>query len=175
MGWRPHVQSYFIVFKKNVFLSKVFDDFIKSIKEEKTKRGVISNYEIGLSEHLKQAGYKYSTLINAYPYINNIAIWKWYQIILKHKMPFLKCSMPRLKNKNFVTAAGYEDVINSVSDYPIELIYNNIRRFGIEPKKYSKRFIILKRIVFKFVPYIPDFLRHIIRVTVGQFLKFIKD
>ena len=58
-GWRnkysnipPHIQSFFIVFKRNVFLSDYFKKFISSIKKEESKYKLILKYEIGLTTFL---------------------------------------------------------------------------------------------------------------------------
>ena len=101
---------------------------MNSIKHENDKRQIVSNYEIGLSELLVENNFKYEVYINAYGRINNITILKWRQIILKHNMPFMKCSLPRLVNKNSTTVEGWQDIIKQVSDYPIELMENNIVR-----------------------------------------------
>ena len=53
-----HLQSYFIVFSKKVFESKVFLNFIKSIKKQENVQSVILNYEIGLTKILQDAGFK---------------------------------------------------------------------------------------------------------------------
>ncbi len=63
-----HLQSYFIVFKKNVFSSKTFMEFFEKIKVEKNKEDVIKKYEIGLSQNLIQNNFKAGTYI---PEINS--------------------------------------------------------------------------------------------------------
>ena len=58
-----HIQSYFVVFSKKVFLSKAFNSFFSSVKKQKHKREIIENYEIGLSTILVEAGFKKSSFI----------------------------------------------------------------------------------------------------------------
>ena len=175
MTKRPHIQSYFIVLKKEVFLSEIFDKYINSIQKEEDKKQIISKYEIGLTELLVQNGFKYKVWINAYKSVNNIVVLKWRQIILKFQMPFIKCSLPRLKNKNVTTVAGYQDIIKQVSDYPIELIENNIERYGIKLQQYKKSCIITKRIVFDIASCLPYFIRRLIALTIGFCFRFLKD
>ena len=175
MTKRPHIQSYFIVLKKEVFLSEIFDKYINSIQKEEDKKEIISKYEIGLTELLVQNGFKYKVWINAYKSVNNIVVLKWRQIILKFQMPFIKCSLPRLKNKNVTTVAGYQDIIKQVSDYPIELIENNIERYGIKLQQYKKSCIITKRIVFDIASCLPYFIRRLIALTIGFCFRFLKD
>jgi len=50
----PHIQSWFILFKKNVFTSEIFKDFISSVKKQNNKIDVIENYEIDCSKILSQ-------------------------------------------------------------------------------------------------------------------------
>lgn len=53
-----HIQSFFILFKKNVFTSKIFDDFMLSVQKEENKDEIIKKYEIGLSKLLISNGFK---------------------------------------------------------------------------------------------------------------------
>ncbi len=162
---RPHIQSYFLVFNKNVFTSKVFKEFMLSVCEQTEKRQVIINYEIGLSEKLVSAGFKYDVWVKGYENINNPAVLKWRDIIVKNHMPFMKKSLIKLKNNGSVTIAGYEDVISTLG-YPLSLmemprpvnnfvpasvkwfIYGNLVNF---PYIFRKPFTLLINKVFKFV------------------------
>jgi len=163
---RPHLQSYFLVFKKNVFLSETFIEFIKSIKKEENKHEVIINYEIGLSEKLVNAGFKWESFIKVF--LNkNSSIYKWDKIISNYNMPFLKCSLPKLKHQHLVIIDNYEKIIKQNSNYPVELIRKNVERTCTNKKikislpilvifKFTYIItIILKKItyqIFKFLP-----------------------
>lgn len=59
----PHVQSWFLAFRKNVFESEVFQEFLNSVKEEKCKNDIISNYEIKFTQTLIDKGFKYETIL----------------------------------------------------------------------------------------------------------------
>lgn len=122
---KKHLQSYFLVFKKEVFSSDLFVDFIKSIKHEKTKNDLIIKYEIKLSTTLKQQGFVSSKFINSKRSFLNKTLKSWDKLILEYQMPFLKCSVPR---KNPVLT-NYEKIITKLSDYPVDLIKNNVKRF----------------------------------------------
>ena len=50
----PHIQSYFLVLKSQVFLSTVFLNFFKRIKPEYNVQNVIVEYEVGLCKMLKE-------------------------------------------------------------------------------------------------------------------------
>lgn len=47
-----HIQSYFLSFRKEIFLEEYFQNFIKKIKKEELKVEIIHNYEIGLFKFL---------------------------------------------------------------------------------------------------------------------------
>lgn len=172
---RTHIQSYFIAFKNNIFTQEFFADFINSIKHEQEKRDIIINYEIGLSELLIKQGYKFAVLVNAYNRINNASVLKWRQLILRYKMPFFKCSLPRLANRNIMTVEGYQDVIKEVSNYPCKLIVNNINRTYIaKPDPYSAP-IFFKRIFWNLVTELPFFLRKFATAFMRHFIPSLKD
>lgn len=61
----PHLQSYFLVLRKNVFRANYFKNFISSVKHLKNKTQIIKDYEMGLSELLKNNNVK---LDSYYPY-----------------------------------------------------------------------------------------------------------
>ena len=61
--WR-HVQSYFVVFHKNVFTSDVFDKFVTSITKQPNKGEVVRKYEDGMSVLLEKNGFTLSSYID---------------------------------------------------------------------------------------------------------------
>lgn len=56
--YKPHIQSYYVQISSVIANSDYFYKFIKSIKNENDKHEIIINYEMGLSEVIKQNGYK---------------------------------------------------------------------------------------------------------------------
>lgn len=171
----PHVQSYFLVFKKNILTSKFFFDFMSNIKHEEVKTDIINKYEIGLTKALVNEGFKYQVYINAYENVSNLTINKWRQIILKHRMPLMKCSLPRLINKNSTTVEGYEDIIKQVSDYPVELIQNNVSRIPYVRKGRHTSPIFIKRFVFDIVAGFPFLIRKFILLFISRCMPFLRD
>jgi lipopolysaccharide biosynthesis protein len=53
-----HLQSYFLVFRKSVLLSLVFQTFWKNVAIQASKMTIIRTYEVGLSKVLLEAGFK---------------------------------------------------------------------------------------------------------------------
>lgn len=162
---RPHIQSYFIVFKREIFIKDFFADFIKSIKHKASKKLIISNYEIGLTELLVQNGYKYKTLVNAYENINNITILKWREIIKKYKMPFIKKSLFELKNTDATTIERYEKLLGN---YPKSLI--DIPR-GINKKIPFE----VKKFIFASLANFPFAIRKPFAILINKLFPFVKD
>ena len=172
---QPHIQSYFLVFKQNVLISQFFKDFISNIKHEEIKSDIINKYEIGLTASLVKEGFSYKVYVNAFENVSNIAINKWRQIILKNRMPFMKCSLPRLVNKNSTTVEGWQDIIKQVSDYPVELIENNIARIQYVRKGKHTSPVWLKRFLFDTLAPCPFIVRKITSLIIAKCLPFLRD
>jgi GT2 family glycosyltransferase len=54
-----HLQSYFLVFRRQVIHSASFGEFWRSVLPHTDKQRVIQDYEIGLTRHLEKAGFKW--------------------------------------------------------------------------------------------------------------------
>lgn len=74
-----HIQSYFMVFKKNVFLSESFKSFINSIAIEKSKEDIVRKYEVGLSDMLLENGYSLDSFIKFRHVLGNMDSNKIYK------------------------------------------------------------------------------------------------
>ena len=61
----PHLQSYFLILKKNVFSSDYFSTFIDSVTYQKHKTDIIKLYEMGLTKVLSEHNVSMSSY---YPY-----------------------------------------------------------------------------------------------------------
>lgn len=58
-----HLQSYFLVFNPNVYLSEDFSAYLNSVKQEKDGLTVAYRYEVPLTAFLESLGYKSATYI----------------------------------------------------------------------------------------------------------------
>jgi rhamnosyltransferase len=63
IAFKPHIQSYFMVFRKPVINSKKFASFINNVTHQINNAGYIANYEIQLPSYLANFGYKWDTYI----------------------------------------------------------------------------------------------------------------
>jgi rhamnosyltransferase len=154
-----HLQSYFLVFKKNVFTSKVFLDFIKSVKHFENKNDVIINCEIGLSKILYSNGFVSDCYIKKYRNFDNVTIYFWRQLIKKYKMPFVKCSILRHQNDDRTYSDGWQNLIASCSNYPISIIEKNLETYITNPKNSS----CIKMLCLNVVAFLPSFFKKVFR------------
>ena len=58
-----HLQSYFLVFNKSVVSSKAWKDFWAGVRNVEDKADVIASYEVGLTQALEKAGFRYDSFI----------------------------------------------------------------------------------------------------------------
>lgn len=82
-----HLQSYFVVMPKGVFLSDWYSDFIESIKKEADKVEVVFKYEIGMSVLFRAHNIK---LLSHYENAVDISYLKPLEVIKKYNGIFLK-------------------------------------------------------------------------------------
>lgn len=150
----PHIQSYFLVFKPQVFKSDIFDKFMNSIKKEHNKDLIIINYEIGLTKNLSSSGFKWDVYCELSKRISSAQIFRYKDLIVNEKNPFVKTSLYRFSNlKEEIEIYPSLEVIKENSNYDIKLIkkdlkYNKDNKAIKEHKKlYNK---ILKRHIFRF-------------------------
>lgn len=122
-----HLQSYFLAFKKNVFSSNVFDDFITNISKEEKKGIIIEKYEIGLTLALQKAGYKYDSYCNTSKIRNNTHSHSYSSLVLNDRSPFLKRGLLLLKPKDFPYPLFIKNLIKK-TEYDFELIEKDIRK-----------------------------------------------
>lgn len=84
----PHMQSWFIGLRREVFLSDYFDAFISSVECLKDKVEVCIRYETGLSCLLREKGVKYDALFH----LRGREIYGAVARLTRSGMPFVKKS-----------------------------------------------------------------------------------
>lgn len=102
----PHVQSYFLVYRKTVLESDVFEKFWKDYNENNSRDQLILYAEVGLTSLLVEKGFHYSVYLSIdevdlepirkiVPDASDTSIFAWRQLVQK------RC--PTLKLKVFAT------------------------------------------------------------------------
>ncbi len=134
-----HLQSYFMVFDKKIFSCTIFQNIWKTYKIYQIKRNIILRYEIGLSQKLLKNGYHMGVYC-AYNKLNSSKICNalhccWKELIEKFRCPILKIEILRDNPKN-IDISEWKDVINTKTDYDVELIKQHLSR--IKRQKFEK-------------------------------------
>jgi lipopolysaccharide biosynthesis protein len=123
-----HIQSYFMVFKENVFNSNVFDLFMQKIKKLENKDDLIAKYEVGLSQSLLKKGFK---MHGVYESDYNDTHSEDAINLTKKGFPFLKRSLFDY-TYYFIGCScicQYKKVIKNLNKrYPVSVIDKNIYR-----------------------------------------------
>ncbi len=65
-----HVQSYFLVFRKNIIKSNTLGDFLNNVQHQQNKQNVIQKYEVGLSSFLIDKGFKQDIFLSVTDFFN---------------------------------------------------------------------------------------------------------
>ena len=137
-GFREHIQSYFITFKKSVIVSPEFKNFWENVKNYTNVQDVIDNYETQVTTKFIDAGFKYVVIFNTvnedashmlhadFSYYNPTAI-------LNHRVPFIK--VKAIDNNQHITPYLLDE-IERTSDYPVDLIVSHMSEINFPDFKY---------------------------------------
>lgn len=60
-----HIQSYFIVFRRSVFITEAFRSFLTSFEKQDTQWDYVLKYETTLTHFLQETGFSYTSIIKA--------------------------------------------------------------------------------------------------------------
>lgn len=137
----PHVQSNFLVLKKQVFTSDIFKSFVHSVMKETNKNDIIIKYEIGLTKYLEDNGFVWDVYCKSSKKIPHSQIFHYKKLIQNDKNSFVKTSIYRFDNLLNGIIPSYK-VIEENSNYDIKFIKQDVK-FN---KKLSWFFIELMKI-----------------------------
>lgn len=137
-----HIQSYFMVFKSQIFNNELFIDFIKNIKQELSKEEIIAKYEIGLSKFLHEQGFTSDSYCEIAKQIPNAFHSKIKELIIYNQMPIVKRSIflnsiPDISNSFF----------KKYTNYDYKLIKKDIKKYGKKLTFSEKIKHLRKRII----------------------------
>lgn len=126
----PHLQSYFLVFKKRVILSKAFAAFWDSVLPYSNKHMVIMSYEVGLSQWLIESGFKMGAYcgfdrLKGFLDHNKIKLKARKNPSVKYAVELLRIGSPFLKRepikKKTIDMVSTVNILRENS-YPVEFI-----------------------------------------------------
>lgn len=137
-GFREHIQSYFITFKKSVIVSPEFKNFWENVKNYTNVQDVIDNYETQVTTKFLDAGFNYKVIFNT---VNEDARhmlhadFSFYHptAILSHRVPFIK--VKAIDNNQHITPYLLDEIAKQ-SDYPVDLIISHMSEINFPDFKY---------------------------------------
>ena len=139
MKEEAHLQSWFLMMKKQVFLSDRFDDFMCSIEHKDDKREIVQEYEIGFTTKMSKY-FSYSAL---YTSIQSDAVTQAATSLLKKGFPFIKVSVGKkyiLNLHKYVDIKMYSLIKNHLkrtnNRKSISKIIRTLR-WNVKMRKYS--------------------------------------
>lgn len=123
-----HLQSYFAVFKPAVFNSKIFNDFIVSVKKEETKEEIIIKYEMGMSHLLVENGFKYDSYSRLCKKVPSAHTAAYRDLIKQDKSPFLKREITLYRSAEAFYPVFIKHLIKKYTKYDYNLIQKDVRK-----------------------------------------------
>ena len=128
-----HIQSYFMVFRRNVFTSEVFRSFWRNVKDETSLPEVVARYETQLSGLLERSGFRSDVYLRTGARLQEVdKITPEYNAIYCRPQDFLLLGFPFLK-KNICYYLNQEQINETVHliaeffEYPVEHIKITVR------------------------------------------------
>lgn len=153
-----HVQSYFIVFRKKVFQSRVFEQFFQNLPEIDNFLDAVVLFELELTRVLTEEGrFSYKSYVNPADFPDgNCTIpypWDLYRDgkspFVKRKVFFEKYHEIISKNRGNQSRRLLDELKNSGS-YPVELIWDDLLR--TQPMSVLRENLHLNTIIDGSVP-----------------------
>lgn len=126
-----HIQSYFMAFKRHVFLSDAFRAFWSNVDVFEDHLDFVKKHEVRLSSLLIDEGFKPQTLVVPYSFPN--PSWFPAALMSKFSAPFVKvkCFKDPVANL-WEDFTRLEDAIEKLSGYSYSLIERHIGKIAIE-------------------------------------------
>jgi len=131
---QPHIQSYFLVFRRQVFESQAFQNFWNGVLPFVNKFQVIQSYEVGLTQWLLESGFRpgvYCSFekLDRYCQASGKKLRKDDNTTLQYALELLNCGNPFLKRDAVRNRrVNMEQVIPYLRhcSYPIALINEQV-------------------------------------------------
>jgi SAM-dependent methyltransferase len=132
---RPHVQSYFLVFRKRVITSAQFAMFWNGVLPYENKNQVVMSYEIGLTQWLVESDFERGVYCNLHR-LADFAQRNGTKVKLKddpsrkHAVQLLRIGVPFLKREFVRRNAGdlrFIEAHLANSNYPVDFIKDQAR------------------------------------------------
>ena len=131
-----HIQSYFVVFKRQVFLSNTFANFFHNLPAIDKFSDAVVLFELELTRVLSEEGhFGYASYVNPTGFPNgNCTLTYPYDLYHDGKSPFVKRKAFFEDYHDFISknrgnqSRKLLDELKASSSYPVELIWNDLLR-----------------------------------------------
>lgn len=150
---KEHLQSYFIMFKREVIVSTVFKRFWNDIRSYNDVQEVIDKFETNLTTTLTQADFNYKVVFDTTnASVEHMALpdFSFYNPseIIERRVPFLKV---KAIDGNQHNASYILSHLGEISDYPIDMIKRHMSMMFLPTDKYlmKDKYIALRDEVSK--------------------------
>lgn len=117
---RPHLQSYYLLFRKQTIRHPAFAVFWSAVDRSGEKFDAVLRYEVTLSSWLTLHGLRAGAFVpaTALPQTNiNPSHYFWKQLLLLYKAPFIKRDLLR-QCANHPFLAGWKDILRAAGYDP---------------------------------------------------------
>ncbi len=126
-----HLQSYFIVFSKRLFLHPLFKSFWDKVYNLGLKNNIIVRYEIGISQYFLHHGFTLGAYCSCPTLENHInydpSHHSWDRLISSEQYPFIKRMLIR-DNPHQVNIHHWQELITKLSQFNTDLITKHLER-----------------------------------------------
>lgn len=126
-----HIQSYFIIFSRSLFINPLFKKFWDKVYYLGLKNNIIIRYEIGMSQYFLNHGFKLGAYCTCPTFENNIkhdpTHHSWDNLIKNHRYPFIKRMLIR-ENPHEIDNHHWEQLIEKTSPFNINFITQHLKR-----------------------------------------------
>ncbi len=150
-----HVQSYFVVFRKNIVSSSDFEEFWTTLQVPANYEEAVAFYELRLTEFFESRGYKAGSFVDIQKYEKKLKKKPYYYFTLEQveqdKMPFIKRKVFFVEDAHlkWKIDKGVIDLLSFIeknTTYDIKLILENIKRTMLTDsvdKEFIKDYLFL--------------------------------
>jgi len=125
-----HIQSYFMVFEKNIFLEQSFSNFWNNIRIFRYKESIIKNYELGITKLVFQNKHSLGVYCpSEVKSFKNSTHYEWKKLIIEQRSPILKIELLR-DNPKGIDITDYKSILSTYTTYDLNLIKNHLMRMA---------------------------------------------
>lgn len=132
---KEHIQSYFFVVRKNLFLNPIFRLYFENLRKIKNKKEAIKHLEINFTEYFQNKGFKWGVFVdddilnygvkNYHQYLSYLAVEKFRCPVIKKTIFAKRYDLAQKEGQTDETYKLFEFIKNN-TNYDINLILPDI-------------------------------------------------